>query len=100
MYYLTHAKRALGVVSECHVLANRHHSTSARQLLNINARRVYLIIEREAPLQSDTACRQRYNEPTGAQQDALPIVLVEKHYTVRVWQSAVEQEPGHFEVAH
>ena len=45
-----HAVRALRVVAERQVLAERHHRARARRLGDVHARRVHLVVKREAAL--------------------------------------------------
>ena len=72
-----HAVRALRVVAEGQVLAERQHRARARRLRDVHARRVHLVVEREAALLGHAAPLEVHRRPADAQQDLLVPALLE-----------------------
>ena len=75
----SHSERALYVVAKHHVFPQRNRSPRVHDVLDVHARRVDLIVEREATHQRYPALIGRHHTPRRPDKHLLPIVVVEKH---------------------
>mmetsp|Transcript_13338 Transcript_13338/g.49550 ORF Transcript_13338/g.49550 Transcript_13338/m.49550 type:complete len:356 (+) Transcript_13338:2678-3745(+) len=73
-----HPERPLHVVAEHHVLAEREERGRVDLVLDVHARGVDLIVEREAPLERDATLISRDDAARGADDDLLAILIVQE----------------------
>jgi hypothetical protein len=102
-----HAVRALGVVAPHHPLAEREHRLRVERVLDVHARRMNLIVEREAPRRADAALLQPLHFEPLAHEHHLAVRVVEKDDAVAVEQTRInalsthrEEVPRHLFVRH
>eukprot|EP00047_Mylnosiga_fluctuans_P003331 m.228581 g.228581 ORF g.228581 m.228581 type:complete len:1047 (-) comp11764_c0_seq1:9565-12705(-) len=86
-----HAERALRIVAEGHVLSDGQGRARVRGLGNVHARRMDLVVEREAALGWQAALGQRQALQPGPQQDHLAVLAVEEDHALEVARQVLDQ---------
>mmetsp|Transcript_32702 Transcript_32702/g.79522 ORF Transcript_32702/g.79522 Transcript_32702/m.79522 type:complete len:1055 (-) Transcript_32702:2641-5805(-) len=95
-----HAVGGLGVVPPRHVLPDRQHRGGVELVLDVHPGGVHLVIEREPARLRDAALGELEHAAGGADEDHLPVLLVEEDDAVTPREAAVEEVPRHVVVGH
>eukprot|EP00966_Prymnesium_polylepis_P221591 5126584-Prymnesium_polylepis.1 len=90
--HLPHAPARLRVVAQHHALAQRARRARVHRLLDVHARRVHLIVEREALGGREAALLERQGGASLLERDHLAVLGVEEHGGARPREPVLEAE--------